>query len=152
MNVHSADHKVLAAILALALVACGRDPRVRAGSKNFTEQLVLGEIIAQHPEHKLGGRVSRKLDLGGTLLAHPALVNGDIDVLPEYTGTALTAILNQKIAAQCACQSILGWLFRAIDYEDLDRTFFSPKCEPECVSENGKDRWAGSISRPLVRR
>jgi glycine betaine/choline ABC-type transport system substrate-binding protein len=79
----------------LLLGACSGEPRVRVGSKNFSEQLVLGEIVAQHLEHRLGGRVSRKLDLGGTLLAHQALVSGSIDVYPEYTGTALTAVLKR---------------------------------------------------------
>ena len=62
----------------------------RVGSKNFSEQLVLGEIVAQHLENRLHGHVSRRLDLGGTLLAQQAMVSGDIDVYPEYTGTALT--------------------------------------------------------------
>ena len=86
------------ALLIVAVVAsgCGHEPRVRVGSKNFTEQLVLGEIVAQHLENRLGGHVSRKLDLGGTLLAQQALVNGEIDVLPEYTGTALTTVLKQQ--------------------------------------------------------
>jgi osmoprotectant transport system substrate-binding protein len=63
------------------------------GSKNFTEQLVLGEILAQQIERRLGQKVERKLNLGGTLLAHQAVVAGEIDVYPEYTGTALTAVL-----------------------------------------------------------
>ena len=66
---------------------------IRVGSKNFTEQVVLGEIIAQHLEYRLHQKVKRQLNLGGTLLAHGALVNQEIDVYPEYTGTALTAIL-----------------------------------------------------------
>jgi glycine betaine/choline ABC-type transport system substrate-binding protein len=66
---------------------------IRVGSKNFTEQVVLGEIIAQHLEHRLQRKVNRQLNLGGTLLAHGALINQEIDVYPEYTGTALTAIL-----------------------------------------------------------
>jgi osmoprotectant transport system substrate-binding protein len=65
-------------------------------SKNFSEQLILGEIVAQHLENRLHGHVSRKLDLGGTLLAQQAMVAGDIDVYPEYTGTALTAVLKDK--------------------------------------------------------
>jgi glycine betaine/choline ABC-type transport system substrate-binding protein len=88
--------RVLAAALALPLLSCSHEPRVRVGSKNFTEQLVLGEIVAQHLEYQLHGRVSRKLDLGGTLLAQQAMIAGDIDVYPEYTGTALTAVLKQK--------------------------------------------------------
>jgi glycine betaine/choline ABC-type transport system substrate-binding protein len=85
------------AVLALfLLVSCNREPRVRVASKNFTEQLILGEVVAQHLENRLHGHVSRRLDLGGTLLAQQALVSGDIDVYPEYTGTALTAVLKQK--------------------------------------------------------
>ena len=82
--------------LAVSLAACSHTPRVRVGSKNFTEQLVLGEIVAQHLENRLHGHVSRKLDLGGTLLTQQAALNGDIDVFPEYTGTALTAVLKEK--------------------------------------------------------
>jgi osmoprotectant transport system substrate-binding protein len=83
-------------VVAVLLGACGHDPRIRVGSKNFSEQLVLGEIVAEHLENRLHGHVSRKLDLGGTLLAQQAMVAGDIDVYPEYTGTALTAVLKQK--------------------------------------------------------
>ena len=69
---------------------------MRVASKNFTEQLVLGEIVAQHLENRLHGHVSRKLDLGGTLLTQQAMVAGGIDVYPEYTGTALTAVLKRS--------------------------------------------------------
>ncbi|HSF69657.1 MAG TPA: glycine betaine ABC transporter substrate-binding protein [Nitrospira sp.] len=75
------------------MVGCTREDPITVGSKNFTEQVVLGEIVAQHLEHRLGLRVDRKLNLGGTMLAHQALVRGDIDLYPEYTGTALTTIL-----------------------------------------------------------
>ena len=87
--------KTVACLIALALACgCAKGPRpIVVGSKNFTEQLVLGEILAQQLERKLGQKVERKLNLGGTLLAHEALVNGEIDLYPEYTGTALTAIL-----------------------------------------------------------
>jgi len=85
-----------ALITALGISACGSAPRVRVGSKNFTEQLILGEIVAQHLENRLHGHVSRRLDLGGTLLAHQAMLNGDLDVYPEYTGTALTAVLKER--------------------------------------------------------
>ncbi len=88
--------RFLILLLALGVTACNRDPRIRVGSKNFTEQLILGEIVAQHLETRLHAHVSRKLDLGGTLLAQQALENGDIDVYPEYTGTALTAVLKQS--------------------------------------------------------
>jgi osmoprotectant transport system substrate-binding protein len=84
----------LAAILLCA--GCSTQPRIRVGSKNFTEQLILGEIVADHLEHRFPGRVSRRLDLGGTLLTQQAIEKGDIDVFPEYTGTALTAVLKKQ--------------------------------------------------------
>lgn len=74
-------------------VGCSKEHPITVGSKNFTEQVILGEIVAQHLEHRLGRPVDRKLNLGGTLLVHQALVNGDIDLYPEYTGTALTTVL-----------------------------------------------------------
>jgi osmoprotectant transport system substrate-binding protein len=82
--------------LLIALTACSHPPRIAVGSKNFTEQVVLGEIVAQQIERRLHVSVERKLNLGGTLLAHEALVKGDIDLYPEYTGTALTAVLKES--------------------------------------------------------
>ena len=79
---------------------------IRVGSKNFTEQVVLGEIIAQHLEHRLNQPVERRLNLGGTLLAHEALLNHQIDLYPEYTGTALAAIL--KAPLQSDPTAVLG--------------------------------------------
>lgn len=72
---------------------CSEDRPIVVASKNFTEQVILGEIVAQHLEHRLSQTVDRRLNLGGTLLAHHALVSGEIDLYPEYTGTALTAVL-----------------------------------------------------------
>src|SRR5262252_10037865 len=84
---------IVACLTALLLSACSRPARIVVGSKNFTEQILLGEILAQQIERRLGVAVERKLNLGGTMLAHEALVKGDIDLYPEYTGTALTAVL-----------------------------------------------------------
>lgn len=72
-----------------------RDSTVRIGSKNFTEQFILTELIAQLIEENTDIKVKRVLNLGGTMICHNALVNGEIDMYPEYTGTALTAILGQ---------------------------------------------------------
>ena len=66
------------------------------GSKNFTEQVILGEIASQHLERRLHIPVKRALNLGGTLLAHQALENRQIDLYPEYSGTAFTAILHHR--------------------------------------------------------
>ena len=68
---------------------------IRIGTKNFTEQIILGEIMAQLIEAKTDLVVERKFNLGGTMICHGALVNGEIDLYAEYTGTALTAILKQ---------------------------------------------------------
>lgn len=90
-------YRILSGLLLsfLFLMACSRQPRIVVGSKNFTEQVILGEIAAQQLERKLHVQVVRQLNLGGTLLAHQALVNGGIDVYPEYTGTALTSVLKE---------------------------------------------------------
>jgi osmoprotectant transport system permease protein len=66
--------------------------RIAVGSKDFTEQIILGELLAQAIETKTGLQVERRFDLGGNL-AHQALLAGEIDVYVEYTGTALLAIL-----------------------------------------------------------
>lgn len=89
----------LATVLSLliTLTACqhrGGD-RIVVGSKNFTEQIILGELLAQQIENRTGLRVERRLNLGGTLLCQQALRSGEIDAYVEYTGTALTAILKQ---------------------------------------------------------
>jgi osmoprotectant transport system substrate-binding protein len=96
--------KIIACLMGLLLVCgCSSGPRpIVVGSKNFTEQLVLGEILAQQIERRLGQKVERKLNLGGTLLAHQALVRGEIDVYPEYTGTALTAVLKLPVSSDAA--------------------------------------------------
>lgn len=86
-------------IAAAFLCSCTNKDAIVVGSKNFTEQIVLGEIAAQQLERKLHVRVERKLDLGGTLLTHEAIVRGDIDIYPEYTGTAATVILKQEAPA-----------------------------------------------------
>jgi glycine betaine/choline ABC-type transport system substrate-binding protein len=67
---------------------------VTVGSKNFTEQVLLGELLAQAIERHTDLRVERRLNLGGTAIAHQALVSGGIDAYVEYSGTALTAIFD----------------------------------------------------------
>jgi glycine betaine/choline ABC-type transport system substrate-binding protein len=82
--------------LALLLAGCSNEPRLRIGSKNFTEQYVLGEIIARHVGNRLHIHISRHFGIGGDLLADQAIESGDIDLFPEYTGTALMSVLKQK--------------------------------------------------------
>lgn len=90
--------KILLLAFTLLLTAClpPRQDRVVIGSKNFTEQLILGEILAQQIESKTHLPVERKFYLAGTFICQQAILGGRIDVYPEYTGTALTAILKEK--------------------------------------------------------
>lgn len=92
-------NRAIGILLAASVFAsCGGRPgsaAVRIGSKNFSEQVLLGEIVAQALEAR-GARVDRKFNLGGTFVCHKALVAGDLDLYPEYTGTAFTAILAKK--------------------------------------------------------
>src|SRR5690242_10180657 len=87
-----------ATCILLLLTACGppRHDRVVVGSKNFTEQLVLGEIIARQIENKTHLPVERRFFLAGTYICQQSILSGRIDIYPEYTGTALTAILKQQ--------------------------------------------------------
>lgn len=72
---------------------------IRIATKNFTEQLILGELMAQLIEAKTDFIVKRRFNLGGTMICHGALVNGEIDLYAEYTGTGLTAILKHPVIA-----------------------------------------------------
>ncbi len=89
----------MALCLLFACTACSppRSSRVTIGAKNFTEQVVLGELLAQEIEAVTGQRVERRFYLAGSYLCHQALVTGRIDGYVEYTGTALTAILKQPL-------------------------------------------------------
>ncbi len=87
----------VATIVSLFVTACSGSggagkPKITVGSKNFTESLILGEMYALALEHA-GYQVERKLNLGGTMVAHESLKNGEIDLYPEYTGTGLINIL-----------------------------------------------------------
>jgi osmoprotectant transport system substrate-binding protein len=79
----------------ILLTGCGSSPdkRIVIGSKNFTEQLILAELVAQHIEAKTDLKVERRLNLGGTFVCHQGLLSGELDLYPEYTGTAYSAIL-----------------------------------------------------------
>src|SRR5262245_51800204 len=76
------------------LTGCSSNDKVVIGSKNFTEQVILGELLAQEIE-RAGIPVDRKLNLGGTFVCHEAIIAGKIDTYVEYTGTAYTAILKK---------------------------------------------------------
>src|SRR5881394_2268397 len=86
------------------LSACHQAPqsKITIGSKFFTEQVVLAELLAQHIEARTGIPVTRKTNLGGTLLVHKALLAGELDLYVEYTGTALTTVLNETLQGDSA--------------------------------------------------
>ena len=100
--------RAIPALLALLiLAACGNvgdsggseggggGPTITVGSKNFTEQYILGELYAQALAAN-GFSVEKKLDLGSEQIADKALQNGQIDMYPEYTGTSLVAVLGYE--------------------------------------------------------
>jgi osmoprotectant transport system substrate-binding protein len=72
------------------------------GAKNFTEQVVLGELLAQEIEAKAGLKVERRFYLAGSYICHQALISARIDGYVEYSGTALTAILKQPVDKDAA--------------------------------------------------
>ena len=80
----------------LLMVGCRDSHAVTVGSKNFTEQLVLGELLAQELEAAGVNPVDRRFYLAGTYICQQALLAGRIDMYVEYTGTALAAVLKEK--------------------------------------------------------
>ena len=91
------DTMRLMCLLGCAACAPPRSSHVVIGAKNFTEQVVLGELLAQEIEASGGGPVERRFWLAGSYLCQQALVSDRIDAYVEYTGTALTAILKQPL-------------------------------------------------------
>ena len=88
--------KLLCLLMIVAsLSSCSQRDRIVVGSKNFTEQVILGEMLAQQIERKTHLPVDRKLNLGGTIVCHEAMTAGQMDTYVEYTGTGLTAILKE---------------------------------------------------------
>ncbi len=79
--------------LLASMSGCGNAEAIVIGSKNFTEQVILGELLAQQIENQTELQVVRKLNLGGTFICDQALRAGELDGYVEYTGTAYTAIL-----------------------------------------------------------
>jgi glycine betaine/choline ABC-type transport system substrate-binding protein len=98
---HKSIFLSLAFLLLLPVISCElgcerNANRIVVGSKNFTEQLILGELFAQVIEARTHLPVERRFYLAGTFICHQAILAGRIDIYPEYTGTALTAVLKQQ--------------------------------------------------------
>ena len=113
---------LLAVLMATAVLSgCGGGEKtVTVASKDFTEQFILGEMYSLMLEDA-GYTVERKLNLGGTPVTHQALLDGEIDVYPEYTGTGLLTVLKlgvmsdpqavyDEVKADYAEQFSLVWL------------------------------------------
>jgi osmoprotectant transport system permease protein len=120
---------MVAGVIALMVVVAGGfalsgrwGTRVIIGSKNFTEQVILGELLAQAVERATDLRVDRRLNLGGTFISEEALRAGAIDAYIEYTGTALTAIFHQPTSRDRA--EVYSRVAAA--YAESGRTVLSP--------------------------
>src|SRR4051812_35418641 len=85
-------------LLSVAIMAagCGRAPKIRVGSMNTTEQMLLAEIAAQHLEHRLGRTIERRPNLGQTVNAYQALQSGEVNLYPEYSGSIVTVVLKEQ--------------------------------------------------------
>jgi glycine betaine/choline ABC-type transport system substrate-binding protein len=98
MRISRASCAGLLVWLVASLGSCGSERNtIVVGSKNFSEQALLGEILAQHIEARTHLPVTRRFYLAGTYICQQALLSGRIDTYVEYTGTALTAILHDSI-------------------------------------------------------
>src|SRR5437870_3276075 len=89
-------HLIVAVLVFGYMLNCSQRRAIVIGSKNFSEQVILGELLAQQIESRLKAPVIRKLNLGGTFICHKALLSKDLDIYVEYTGTALAAILKKN--------------------------------------------------------
>jgi osmoprotectant transport system substrate-binding protein len=133
----------LLVVLALGVTSCARPtvPAVRIGSKDFTEELLLGEMYALILEAN-GIPVERKLNLAGTQVAHEALTNGQIDIYPEYTGTGYQFILGiqdgekdpVKVYERTAADYKSKWNLVWLDPAPMNDTN-AIACTPEAVAK-----------------
>ncbi|WP_404790336.1 glycine betaine ABC transporter substrate-binding protein [Altericista sp. CCNU0014] len=97
MNIRLICQRLSMLSIWILLASCSStlEKKIVIGSKNFTEQLILAELMAQHIEAKTDLKVERRLNLGGTFVCHQGLLSGELDLYPEYTGTAYSAILKR---------------------------------------------------------
>lgn len=113
---------IFAALTLLPSCSRSHSDRIVVGSKNFTESFILGELIAQQLENHTHLKVERRFYLAGTYICQQAMLAGRIDIYPEYTGTALTAILKQKSSGD------RSEVYRQVkrEYEDRYRLTLGP--------------------------
>lgn len=114
---------VILLLCSVVLIGCSSSDTITIGSKDFSENIVLGEIFAQLIEAKTDLKVVRKLNMGGTFVNFEAIKNGQIDLYPEYTGTALTAQLKMDVITDAE------ETYRIVS-EEFDRQFNIKWLEP----------------------
>jgi glycine betaine/choline ABC-type transport system substrate-binding protein len=98
MNSFPRGFRLLAGALAFVAVSCTSPAPLRVGAKNTSEQHIVGEIIAQHLEAKLGRAVERQFGLAGSVIAHESLISGQADLYVEDPVSAITEVLRQELA------------------------------------------------------
>jgi glycine betaine/choline ABC-type transport system substrate-binding protein len=113
---------ILAAAALLGSSCGGSKKPVAVGAKSTTMGAILGEIVAQHLEHRLGRTVQRHLSLGNTQLAYQALVNGQVGLYPEEAGTLQAQILKESVStdAASALERVRNEMRRISQLEILD--------------------------------
>lgn len=120
---HPAAALLCAGLSAVLLASCGTPkPAVVVGSKDETEQMVLGEIVAQHLEHRLGHPVQRRTGLGGTPVLYQSILSGEVGIYPEYTGLIESEILKEQADAkpQIVLTRVRGEMARTAQIDVLD--------------------------------
>lgn len=112
------------AAIVTAMVSAAAAQTVKIGSKNFTEQFVVAELYAAALEGA-GFKVERKINLGGTLVAHEALKTGAIDLYPEYTGTGLNAVMKAQGVTETDPEKVRG-MVKAFYEKEFNLTWLKP--------------------------
>ena len=112
-------------MLAALFTGCGSKADIAIGSKQFTENILLGEIYAQLIEAKTDLKVERRLNLGGTSICMPAMEKGEIDIYFEYTGTAFNEILDYELTAETGKDEVRQTVQKDLN-EKKNITMFDP--------------------------
>jgi osmoprotectant transport system substrate-binding protein len=156
--------KTLAAVVLLG-ASCGASKKpIIVGSKNTTAQIVLGEIVAQHLENRLGRKVGRNFSLGNTQLVYQALVNSQIGLYPEETGSVQAGILKESVSSDAAStfERVRNEMRRIAQLEVLDplgidnswAIIVSKNVKFETLSdaERGQPGWKLGVTRDFNER
>src|SRR6478736_8133510 len=114
----------VAVLAALAFAGQASAQTFKVGSKNFTEQFIVAELYAAALE-QAGFKVERKINLGGTLVAHEALRTGGIDLYPEYTGTGLSAVMKREGVTETDPEKVRA-LVKAFYEKEFNLTWLKP--------------------------